>query len=68
VRWKFVAATAAFVEVQEAPGAWRCGGVIEVRPRGGRWLLVRRATFGRAFLVEVVAALESLPCEVEATS
>ena len=56
-----LAATPAFVEakVAGAPGT-RSSGVIEVRLRGGRRLLVRREGFDRELLLEVVAALESL--------
>lgn len=36
-------------------------GVVEVRLRGGRRLLVRRERFDRELLAEVVAVLEGLP-------
>jgi transposase-like protein len=63
-----LAAAPAFVEVEEAPRTSRSGGVIEVRLRGGRRLLVRRETFDCALLVEVVEALESLPGGAEVSS
>jgi hypothetical protein len=63
-----LAATPAFVEVEAAPGASRSGGVIEVRLRGGRRLRVRRENFDRELLVEVVAALEGVPCGAEVSS
>jgi transposase-like protein len=63
-----LAGTPAFVEVAEAPAGTRSTGVIEVRLRGGRRLLVRREGFDRELLVEMVAALESLPHGVEASS
>jgi hypothetical protein len=57
-----LAAAPAFVEAKVA-GAPRPGsaGVIEVRLRGGRRVLLRREGFDRALLREVVLALESLP-------
>jgi hypothetical protein len=63
-----LAATPAFVEVEAAPGGSRSGGVIEVRLRGGRRLRVRRENFDRELLVEVVAALEGVPCGAEVSS
>lgn len=59
---KRLAATPAFVEAEivESPGS-RSGGVIEVRLRGGRRLRVRRESFDRELLVEVLSALEGLP-------
>jgi len=64
-----LAATPAFVEakVAGAPGT-RSAGVIEVRLRCGRRVLVRRESFDRELLVGVVAALESLPRGAEVSS
>lgn len=64
-----LAAPPAFVEAKwvGAPGA-RSSGMIEVRLRGGRRLLVRREHFDRELLVEVVAALESLGRGAEVSS
>ena len=59
----------AFVEAKVAGVAGtRSGGVIEVRLRGGRRVRVSRENFDRGLLVEVVAALESLPRGTEAES
>jgi len=60
---KRLAAAPAFVEARlaEVPTGTRSGGVIEVRLRGGRRVRVRRETFDRELLTEVVAALEGLP-------
>src|SRR5438874_3526694 len=57
-----LAAGAVFVEAKVA-GTWRpqSSGVIEVRLRGGRRVLVRREGFDCELLAEVVRALESLP-------
>ena len=65
-----LAVTPAFVEakVAEAPAGTRSRGVIEVRLRGGRRVRVSRENFDRELLVEVVAALESLPCGAEVSS
>lgn len=65
-----LAGASAFVEakVAELPGGTRSGGVIEVRLRGGRRLLVRRENFDRELLLEVVAALESLTLGTEGSS
>jgi transposase-like protein len=65
-----LAAAPLFVEakVADVPAGMRSTGMIEVRLRGGRRLLVRREGFDRALLVEVVAALESVPRGVEASS
>jgi hypothetical protein len=65
---KRLVATPTFVEAKivEASGT-RSAGMIEVRLRGGRRVLVRCAGFDRALLQEVVAALESLPHGVEAS-
>ncbi len=65
-----LAAVPAFVEakVADVPAGTRSTGVIEVRLRGGRRLLVRREGFDRALLVEVVAALEGLPRGAEVSS
>lgn len=65
---KKLAAKPAFVEVRETLGSSRSSGMIQVRLRGGRRLRVRRESFDRALLVEVVAALESLPRTVEVPS
>ena len=64
-----LAAPPAFVEAKVAgtPGT-RSSGVIEVRLRGGRRLLVWREGFDRELLAEVVAALESLPRNPEVLS
>ena len=60
-----LAAAPAFVEAKLAgvpgPGP-EPSGMVEVRLCGGRRLLVRRESFDRELLVEVVAAMESLPC------
>src|SRR4051794_38332193 len=65
-----LAAAPAFVEaeVAEMPGGTRSGGMIEVRLRGGRRLILRREDFDRELLVEVVAALEALPRGAEVSS
>lgn len=57
-----VSVAPAFVEAELAgePGPGRAG-VIEVRVRGGRRVRVRSGGFDRDLLLEVVAALESLP-------
>ena len=64
-----LAATPAFVEakVAGAPGT-PASGVVEVRLRGGRRLLVRRENFDRELLLDVVAALESLGRGAEVSS
>lgn len=64
-----LAAAPAFVEakVAGAPGR-KSSGMVEVRLCGGRRLRVRRESFDRELLVEVVAALESLPRPEEAGS
>ena len=62
-RWRRrLAAGSEFVEakVAGAPAGTRSAGVIEVRLRGGRRLLVRREGFDRELLADVVATLESL--------
>jgi hypothetical protein len=63
-------AAPAFVEamVADVPAGARSLGVIEVRLRGGRRVLVRREGFDRDLLLEVVAALEGLPRQAEASS
>ena len=61
-RWRRrLEAGAAFVEAKVA-GAPACkpSGMVEVRLRGGRRLLVRSEGFDRELLAEVVAALEGL--------
>jgi len=64
-----LAAAPAFVEAKVAGVVGtQASGVIEVRLRGGRRLLVRREGFDRELLVEVVAALESFPHPEEAGS
>jgi len=71
VEARVVHAAPAFVEakVADVPAGTRPPGVIEVRLRGGRRrVLVRREGFDRALLLEVVAALESLPRGTEAES
>lgn len=51
-----------FVEAKVASVAGlRSSGMIEVRLRRGRRLLVRREGFDRELLAEIVSALESLP-------
>jgi hypothetical protein len=64
------AAAPVFVEAKlvEVAGGTRSTGMIEVRLRGGRRVLVRREGFDRKLLAEVVAALEGLPHGVEASS
>lgn len=54
-------------QVAGAPGT-QASGVIEVRLRGGRRLLVRRENFDRELLLDVVAALESLGRGAEVSS
>jgi hypothetical protein len=68
--WKRrLAAMPVFVEAELAGASGRQrAGVIELRLRGGRRLLVRREGFDRELLLEVVAALEGLPCGREASS
>ena len=62
-------ATPLFVEAKLAgASAPQSPGLIEIRLRGGRRLLVRRENFERQLLREVVAALESLPRPEEAGS
>jgi len=62
-------ATPLFVEAKLAgASAPRSAGLLEIRLRGGRRLLVRRENFERQLLREVVAALESLPRQEEAGS
>ena len=64
-----LAAVPAFVEAKVAGASGtRSSGVIEVRLRGGRRLLVRREGFDRELLAEVVAALERLSRREEASS
>lgn len=56
-----LAAAPAFVEAKVAGVSGpESSGMVEVRLRGGRRLLVRRESFDRELLVEVVAALEGL--------
>lgn len=64
-----LAAAPVFVEAKVA-GTLRLqsAGLIEVRLRGGRRLLVRREGFDPELLAGVVAALERLPCQAEAAS
>src|SRR6185503_16096815 len=54
-----LAAAPMFVEAKVA-GAPESSGMVEVHLCGGRRLRVRRESFDRELLVEVVAALESL--------
>jgi len=65
-----VATAPAFVEAKVAGGSAgiRPAGMVEVRLRGGRRLRVYRDGFDRELFLEVVAALESLPCGTEALS
>ena len=63
-----LAAAPAFVEAKLAVAGTPASGVIEVRLRGGRRLLVRRESFDRELLREVVAALESLGRGAEVSS
>lgn len=64
-----LAAAPVFVEAKVAGTSGpQSSGMIEVRLRGGRRLLVRREGFDRELLVEVVAALESLPPGTEVSS